>query len=357
MSTLSEMIASTKTDEQISALPGVRAHHCAVALPRRIVVGCQWSWLVIGLSFVRRQGGLLPGFDDHELAHHALVLVPQQVAVVHVRRRRIGVVLEPHDQRDTSVVGPSADRVLPSRQLAAGGGAPSMRSTRNCTSCTWKLCGSWIRRCGPSRSRWCRPSTTCVDAAHVHLRPLMLWPVEREAAVGDGLRGVGGRQGRERCRHLGRGVQRCRRRAVRARRTRRRRRGVRAISAIAAPSDSQHDAAPRASTVTTISARSPGDSGMPVEVDRRLEQAAVGRDQIERRGRRRTRSRRSARRRGVEQAQPHALGRHVEVGAAACRSRAARRRARRRTLPWPPASAPSAEKPASCTMTGMSSTP
>jgi hypothetical protein len=36
--------------------------------------------------------------QDDELAHHPVVLVLQQVAVVHVRHVRVGVVAEPHRQ-------------------------------------------------------------------------------------------------------------------------------------------------------------------------------------------------------------------------------------------------------------------
>jgi FMN phosphatase YigB (HAD superfamily) len=39
--------------------------------------------------------GLLAGLDDHELAHHAPVLVVEHVAAEHVRRVRIGVAAEP----------------------------------------------------------------------------------------------------------------------------------------------------------------------------------------------------------------------------------------------------------------------
>src|SRR6478609_6074581 len=97
MSTLSDTIASTNTVSRYRALPGVRFHHSPyVAHAER---GCRSVVVVvIGLSLVRLQGGLLPGFDDQELSHHALVLVPQQVAVIHVRRRRVGVVLEADEQ-------------------------------------------------------------------------------------------------------------------------------------------------------------------------------------------------------------------------------------------------------------------
>jgi hypothetical protein len=41
---------------------------------------------------------LLPRLEHHELAHHPLVLVQEEVAVEHVRVPRIGVVLEGEQQ-------------------------------------------------------------------------------------------------------------------------------------------------------------------------------------------------------------------------------------------------------------------
>ena len=39
----------------------------------------------------------LAGFDDHELSHHPVVLVAEDVAVEHVWNRRVGVVAEGED--------------------------------------------------------------------------------------------------------------------------------------------------------------------------------------------------------------------------------------------------------------------
>jgi hypothetical protein len=43
-------------------------------------------------------GFVLAGLDDGVLAHHASILVEDQVAVEHVRRRRVGVVGEAQDE-------------------------------------------------------------------------------------------------------------------------------------------------------------------------------------------------------------------------------------------------------------------
>src|SRR5690606_9220157 len=65
------------------------------------------------------QPRLLAGLDDHELAHHPLVLVLQLVAVVHVRRARVGVVGEGHEQPVCRALL-EVDRVLEPGQLRTG---------------------------------------------------------------------------------------------------------------------------------------------------------------------------------------------------------------------------------------------
>lgn len=63
-------------------MPGVTADRAVIR-----VVDMRWT---LG----HRNLILITGLDDDELAHHALVLVQQHVAVVHVRHRRVGVILE-----------------------------------------------------------------------------------------------------------------------------------------------------------------------------------------------------------------------------------------------------------------------
>ena len=49
-----------------------------------------------GCSFGRWRPGLLARLDDAELGHHATVLMPEQVAVDHVRVVRVGIAGEAH---------------------------------------------------------------------------------------------------------------------------------------------------------------------------------------------------------------------------------------------------------------------
>ena len=64
------------------------------------------AYVVGGLSMLVRLRGLdggrgvveVPGVDDGELAHHPVVLVGEDVTVVHVRRGRVGVVGEAQGQ-------------------------------------------------------------------------------------------------------------------------------------------------------------------------------------------------------------------------------------------------------------------
>src|SRR5690606_8604005 len=99
------VIARAKTPIRYSALPGALTHHgpyvaqkpsagrfCGGATAASVVE------VVIGSSRCCAKFGLLARLDDQELSHHALVLVPQQMAVVHVRRGRVGVVLEPDEE-------------------------------------------------------------------------------------------------------------------------------------------------------------------------------------------------------------------------------------------------------------------
>jgi hypothetical protein len=72
------------------------------------------------------------GFDHHELAHHAFVLVAQQVAVIHVRRQRIGVPGELHRPAYGGVPGHEHGVLRPgpvaSSRIAAIGAAACSRS-------------------------------------------------------------------------------------------------------------------------------------------------------------------------------------------------------------------------------------
>src|SRR5689334_18071419 len=123
-SRLTEIIASTNTARRYSALPGVRsqarpydAQNPSVAV--RVASGPSGAVsvvvVVIVLSLGASQGGLLARLDDQELSHHALVFVPQQVAVVHVRRGRIGEVVEPHEKAVVPIAF-EGDRVLVARE-------------------------------------------------------------------------------------------------------------------------------------------------------------------------------------------------------------------------------------------------
>src|SRR5690625_3842558 len=74
--------------------------------------------VVVMATVVARQLGHRAGtvLEYDELAHHALVLVPQQVAVVHVGHRGVGVVTELHDHADRNV-GRQVHGVLPAAQV------------------------------------------------------------------------------------------------------------------------------------------------------------------------------------------------------------------------------------------------
>ena len=62
---------------------------------------------------------LLAGLDDDELPHHPVVLVLQDVAVVHVRVVRVGVLAEGDEQPDR-LEGGYVDGVLPAGDLRRG---------------------------------------------------------------------------------------------------------------------------------------------------------------------------------------------------------------------------------------------
>ena len=74
----------------------------ALSVAAVVLVGARWFY------WFRANAGAL---GNDELAHHSVVFMQQQMAVEHVRRRVIGVVLEPHDQ---PIAAPrlQVDRVL-----------------------------------------------------------------------------------------------------------------------------------------------------------------------------------------------------------------------------------------------------
>ena len=135
------------------------------------MAGCQMS--VIDIKSPRCCVHLI-GIDHGELRHHSLVLVPHQVAVIHVRRQRV---LVRTDLIASRTVSPAASNTVsfqpsPGSALAAPSG-----TIWNATPWMWQLCvvnRPQLRGLGSDHS---------VDPGQVHLLTVDLPTVELKRAA------------------------------------------------------------------------------------------------------------------------------------------------------------------------------